>query len=134
MLTDAEKKLIEESIYMIEPDVLFWKTYPKPTKAIALAEIKTLENISKNLEKWYIVADLKKTRRPNAQIRKIIINGLNSFKNLRLIVAFLEMNFLMKLAVPFMQASIKLPSKMVETKEEAIKAIEEDRKKWRKNA
>ncbi|MCP5468124.1 MAG: hypothetical protein H7A32_02510 [Deltaproteobacteria bacterium] len=117
-------------VYLLENDVIMWEEMPVASVFSVEKYGEKLRNLAKNLDSFYLILDLSKTKRPSAEVRSSLKELYSSFPNFEHAAAFTGANFMLNIAAKFVLNFVGLNSFSVhKTKDEAFSEIAEHKHK-----
>jgi hypothetical protein len=102
--SEAEIELLRGRVTILKDNVLLWHEVPKPSVFQVGVFGRKLEELTSDLESFYLVSDLTEAERPNAEVRKAIADVMAEHTKIAHTASFLGGNLILRVALRFVFA------------------------------
>ncbi|MCH8904615.1 MAG: hypothetical protein IIA45_11950 [Bacteroidetes bacterium] len=129
--TEDEIQAIRDRVELYGSDCIVLHQIPVPSEFSLEIMFNRVDELSMNIQKYYLIIDLVETHRPNAAIRvKIKEQFQKRMKNIKYAVAYTEMNLLLNIAATFVFSFMfeKGNFSVVKSFQDALNEIEKAKK------
>ena len=100
-----EREMIENSLFKIDDNVLYWfETVYQTKESIGVMHEKVIE-LTKDMDGFVYVVDLTRARKPDAEARQEL-KKMFDLPNLKFVCMFTETNLLLRVAAKFVLSSV----------------------------
>ena len=127
-ITSEERDVLLQRVYMFSDDTVIWHEVPIATNyQLEMFGEKMLE-LTRNIEKFYMIIDLSAAERPSAETIETLRKIMKKFQGLKHAAVYTGKNFMLNIAAKFVLGRMGFLSYSIhKTQEDALKSIQNAR-------
>ncbi len=115
---------LSDRIRLLEPDIIFYEEVSEPTIESFVDGFERLWALTGNLDKWYLLVDVRSCKPPNGEMRKKLRELYAKTKGIQHIAVITGLNPILSAAVEFVASrSFNIPFTIVNNHDAAVSKI-----------
>lgn len=127
-ISDSERDVLRAQVTLMDENIISWQEAPVTTPYQLEVYAEKLRELIKDLDGFYLLADLSNTIRPSPEVLDCLRSIMSGQKKLRHAAVFTGMNPLINVAAKFVLARIGFASFSIhKTRDQALDAIKNAR-------